>query len=229
VVIEGNLLENNWVDAQNGFAVLFTVRNQEGTAPWSVVEDVQFANNIVRHVAAAINILGQDNNNPSGQAKAIRIVNNLFDDIDGEKWGGGNGNFLTTTQITNFVVDHNTVLQSGNVISAYGVLSKKFVFTNNIIRHNAYGIIGDGTGTGLDTLAAYFSIKKFNNNAFVGGKPFLYPGLNFFLSAIEEIDFSNPALGDYELLSGSPLKGRGGDGKDVGCDMTELRQALGFN
>ena len=51
VVIEGNLLEHNWLDAQNGFAVLFTVRNQDGGAPWSVVEDVTFANNVVRSAA----------------------------------------------------------------------------------------------------------------------------------------------------------------------------------
>ena len=51
VMIDGNLFEKNWVDAQTGFGILFTVRNQEGTAPWSVVEDVSFTNNIVRRSA----------------------------------------------------------------------------------------------------------------------------------------------------------------------------------
>ncbi|HYP28512.1 MAG TPA: hypothetical protein VE262_17495, partial [Blastocatellia bacterium] len=35
VLVDGNVFENNWVDGQNGTAILFTVRNQEGTAPWS--------------------------------------------------------------------------------------------------------------------------------------------------------------------------------------------------
>src|SRR5438093_1884290 len=52
VLVEGNLLEYNWPQAQNGFAILFTVRNQDGKSPWSAVEDVVFANNVVRHVAA---------------------------------------------------------------------------------------------------------------------------------------------------------------------------------
>ncbi|HKG22692.1 MAG TPA: hypothetical protein VKC34_12405, partial [Blastocatellia bacterium] len=52
VLVDGNLFENNWVDGQNGTAILFTVRNQEGTAPWSVVEDVTFTNNVLRHTAA---------------------------------------------------------------------------------------------------------------------------------------------------------------------------------
>ena len=37
VLIEGNIFENSWGEAQSGFSVLFTVRNQNGTAPWSTV------------------------------------------------------------------------------------------------------------------------------------------------------------------------------------------------
>jgi len=36
-LIDGNIFENNWTMAQNGFAILFTVRNQDGKSPWSVV------------------------------------------------------------------------------------------------------------------------------------------------------------------------------------------------
>ena len=88
VLVDGNLFENNWLDAQNGFGILFTVRNQDGTAPWSVVQDVTFTNNIVRHSGSGVNILGYDNNHPSQQIQRILIRNNLFDDISGPAWGG---------------------------------------------------------------------------------------------------------------------------------------------
>ena len=88
VLIEGNLLEYNWPAAQNGFAMLFTVRNQSGRAPWSVVEDVTFANNVVRHVGAGINILGTDDIHPSQQTRRIAIRGNLFADVGGA-WGSG--------------------------------------------------------------------------------------------------------------------------------------------
>src|SRR5262245_42485213 len=55
VLVDGNLMEYNWPHGQNGFAILFTPRNQDGGAPWSVVEDVTFVNNVVRHVAGGIN------------------------------------------------------------------------------------------------------------------------------------------------------------------------------
>ena len=81
VLIEGNLFEYNWAQAQTGFAILFTVRNQNGSAPWTVVEDVTFRNNIVRHSASGVSILGRDDNYPSGQTKRILIQNNLLLDI----------------------------------------------------------------------------------------------------------------------------------------------------
>ena len=90
VLIDGNLFEYNWPHAQSGFAIQFTVRNQDRSAPWSVVEDVTFSNNIVRHTASGINILGRDDNGPSQQTKRILIRNNLFEDMGGS-WGGGPG------------------------------------------------------------------------------------------------------------------------------------------
>src|SRR5260370_8859137 len=88
VLVDGNIFENNWLQAQNGYAILFTVRNQDGTAPWSVVQDVTFTRNIVRHTASGANILGQDNNFPSQQTNRILIKGNLFDDVDATRRGG---------------------------------------------------------------------------------------------------------------------------------------------
>ncbi|MGH9849754.1 MAG: hypothetical protein ACREBD_07825, partial [Blastocatellia bacterium] len=71
VLIDGNVFENNWVDSQNGYGILFTVRNQDDTAPWSVVQDVTFTNNIVRRATGVFNILGTDNFNQSAQGRRL--------------------------------------------------------------------------------------------------------------------------------------------------------------
>ena len=86
VVVDGNLMEYCWTDAQNGYAVLFTPRNSDGGAPWTRVENVTFTNNIVRHAPGGINILGRDYIYPSEQTKNIVIRNNLFDDVT-TNWG----------------------------------------------------------------------------------------------------------------------------------------------
>lgn len=94
VLISGNILENNWVHGQNGFAVLFTVRNQDGGAPWSVVEDVSFVRNIVRHSTSGFNLLGSDDVFPSQPTRRILIRDNLLLDISGLRWGSPGGGRL---------------------------------------------------------------------------------------------------------------------------------------
>ncbi|MBI3652057.1 MAG: hypothetical protein HY231_13635 [Acidobacteria bacterium] len=226
VLVEGNIFENNWVDAQSGLSILFTPRNQEGTAPWSAVEDVTFTNNIVRHVSGGVNILGLDNLQPSQQIKRIAIYNNLFEDVNGKNWGGGNGVFLTITDAVEVTIDHNTVLQSGNILNAYGKPSAGVVFTNNLVLHNEYGIIGDGTGTGQATLDKYFTDLTFKKNVLVGGQPSKYPAKNFFPAQLSEVGFINAAEGNFELALLSLFRGLGTDGKDIGCDVNLLKAAL---
>ena len=67
VVVEGNTIENNWAAGQQGYAIVLTPRNQDGTAPWTVVKNVTVQNNVIRHVAAVLNILGYDDVSPSLQ------------------------------------------------------------------------------------------------------------------------------------------------------------------
>src|SRR5262249_38539898 len=156
VLVDGNLLENNWADAQNGYGILFTPRNQDGTAPWSVVRDVTFTNNILRHSGGGLNLMGTDNIYPSQQTQRILIQNNLFDDVSADGWAGTGTLFQVADGGADIVIDHNTALQSGNIIAAtYNTAltpTTNFVFTNNIVPHNLYGVVGD-YGVGLGMLA----------------------------------------------------------------------------
>jgi hypothetical protein len=112
VVVDGNILENNWQAGQDGYAVQFTPRNQYGTAWWTVVQQIQFTNNVVRHVAAAIAILGSDYNAPSQQTNATTIRNNLFEDVSSARYGGERM-VPADPGAANIMVDHNTIFSDG--------------------------------------------------------------------------------------------------------------------
>jgi hypothetical protein len=219
VLIEGNLFENNWLDGQVGFAILFTVRNQGGTAPWSAVQDISFTSNTVQHTASGVNILGVDTTWPAGSQLTARIWihNNLFDDVNGPAWGGGDGRlFQVLAGPVDVVIDHNTGMQTGVVIFADGAAAMGFVFTNNIAPHNAYGVIGTNHGVGLDTLSAYFPGAVFDRNVLVGGSSSLYPVDNFFPGTLGAVGFVAPTAGDYSLSPSSPYHDQATDGTDIG-------------
>jgi hypothetical protein len=210
VVIEGNLLEHNWPQAQNGFAILFTVRNQDGGAPWSVVEDVTFRNNYVRRVAAGINVLGRDDNHPSELTRRIAIVNNLFEDVGGT-WGGNGRLFQLLDRTSGITIEHNTAFQTGGIIFAGDTgPHESFVFQNNVMPHNEYGVIGSGSGSGNGTLEKFFPGVVFRRNVLVGAPAASYPRDNFFPARLSAT-FAQKAT----------------TGRPPGVDIAALERALG--
>lgn len=231
VTIEGNLLEHSWVSAQTGYAVVFTVRNSGGRAPWATIEDVEFRHNVVRHASAGVNILGFDNTDESQTARDIIIQNNLFEDINHRRWGG-NGTFLQIGNApVNVTVDHNTIMHTGNVVSVYGTSRGAilpvpgFRFTNNIAPHNAYGIFGNGQGVGTRAIDAYFPDGVIRSNVLAGGQASRYPAGNFFPSVQQfTADFMDAAGGDYRLSPRSAYRRAGTDGADLGVNLDLLNR-----
>ncbi len=226
VLVEGNIVEQNWVHAQNGFAVLFTVRNQDGGSPWSVVEDVTFINNIVRHTAQGVNVLGQDDIRPSDHTKRILIKNNLFEDVGAPRWGSGGILFQLLGGPADVVIEHNTAFQTGAIVMAEGAPNLGFVFRYNIVLHNAYGILGTGTGVGNPTLERYFPNAAVTKNVLIGGAALQYPRGNFFPASIDGVGFADYRKGDYHLATSSPYA-RAAEGIDPGVDPKAMRAALG--
>jgi chitodextrinase len=226
ILVDGNLFEYNWVDGQNGTAILFTPRNQEGTAPWSTVQDVTFTNNIVRHTAAGVNFLGTDYNYPSQRLQRIKVKNNLFVDVGNARWGTNNVLFYLLDGTAFVTIDHNTALQTGNVISADGPSHTGFVYTNNLSPHNAYGIIGSGYSPGNATLNACFPNSVFAKNLLAGGSWWIYPSGNFFPATLEAVGFVDRGADNYRLAAISPYKNAGTDGKDVGANLDDIEAAI---
>jgi cellulose synthase/poly-beta-1,6-N-acetylglucosamine synthase-like glycosyltransferase len=225
VFINGNVLEYNWPQAQNGFAILFTVRNQDGAAPWSTIEDVAFSNNLVRHIAAGINMLGRDDNNPSQQAKRIAIRNNLFFDV-GSKWGHGRL-FQLLDGVSGVTVDHNTAFQSDGILfGGDHAPHPGFVFQNNVVMLNENGITGSSTGEGIDTLKRYFPDAVFRRNVIIGGTAGRYPADNFFPASLQAAGLAIPRDDDIRLSLVRPYSGAATDGRDPGADVDAIAKAL---
>jgi hypothetical protein len=188
VVVEHNVMEHAWAQAQSGYAVLLTPRNQDGAAPWATIEDVTFRHNVVRGAGGGVQITGEESDRRSGSSRRIRIVDNLFYDIDGGEWGGTGAFLLIGNGPSDIAVERNTVDQSGNILSAFGgsraepALIRSFVFRDNVVRHNAYGVHGADRAVGNDTLRAFFPGAVFEGNTIAGGDRRRYPSTNTFVT-----------------------------------------------
>jgi len=181
VIVDSNLIENNWVAAQPGYAVLFTPRNQDGACPWCVVESVAFTHNVVRNVSAAINLTGHDSPHPSQQTSGVRIEDNLFYDVT-TRLGGNGWGMLMGDGPRDVVVARNTWIFDGTtLLYMYG--SQKiegFQFVGNAGPHGQYGINGADASTGTLTFQRFFDAPVVTSNWLSGGPSGRYPAGNRF-------------------------------------------------
>lgn len=233
VLIEGNIFEHVWSAAQTGYAVLLTVRNQDGRAPWSVVEDVTFRFNIIRNAGGAINLLGYDNVYASQQTARIQISHNLIYGIDRSIWGG-TGDFIQIGSMPrDIALEHNTVFHDGMAVRLYdgktpsgGHHIERFVFRANTMRHNTYGVKGENVNTGNPTIAKYLPGAVFEHNVLAGGPADRYPAANHF-PPVEEFErqFVDPASGNFDLVPNSVFR-LWGNGAPLGADLGAIRRLI---
>ena len=228
VVIDGNVFEGNWTDAQAGRAIAFTPRPSD-SGKWAVIEDVVFQNNIVREVGSGIIILGADEPPAPTETRLrrVKVVNNLFK-IDGPRYGS-NGAFATVINKTEDVtIEHNTVIQTNHIILTDYAPNARFTFRNNIVRHNEYGIFGSGAGMGNPAITQYFpsSIITANVIAKEANAPSnvesIYPAGNFFPQSMQAVGFVDYERGNYRLRPNSRFRSAATDGTDPGANLDKL-------
>jgi hypothetical protein len=229
VWIEGNVLENSWVHGQVGFAILLTPRNQGGQAPWCTVEDVTFVNNHVRHCSSGINILAEDDHHRSETSKRLWFRNNLFEDINADRFGG-DGRLLQILSprrpVTDLVLERNTMLHTGrgNTLICFGSRSnvvQNLVYRGNLVTRGQYGIHGS-RGMWRTGLGIYCASYEFTDNVIVGpGEMKDWPEGNRAVNSLEDVGFEDLTGGSYRLNSGSPFR----SGTEPGVDMDALGEA----
>ena len=218
LIIDGNIFENNWTQAQVGFAILLKTANQDGSCYWCVSENITFSNNTIK-AEKGINILGRDGypTRSGVDQNRLRIINNLWQ-VDAIWFQGGDGT-------RDVIIDHNTFFSKlGNTMTLYGRLMTPFVMTNTVGVRAGYGIKGDGTGEGTAALDAFAPGWVFQRNVIAGASASSYPANNFYPATLDGV-FVDAASGNYRINSSSSYKNAGTDGKDPGCDIDALLAA----
>jgi hypothetical protein len=211
-----NYLENNW----KGSAFRITVRNQDGKAAFSTIEDVLIRDNIIDGAGEGVNILGRDDNYPSLTAKRLEIVNNLFRRIGGEEFEGS-GYFVQISGGEEVTIANNTVFNDGNTFTFHGELPRGLTVRDNMIGHGTYGVHGLGDLSSA-SVPRFFLNNVIVNNKRVAPGDASVPPESIWLPAYEDVGFADLRQWNCALLPASRLRGKGSQGGDIGCSATTL-------
>ena len=193
VLIQGNRFSRHWPDGQQGFAIVLTPRNQDGTAPWSRVEDVAFVDNELRDISHGVNIAAYDDGHPEATLARVLIRNNLFAGLGATVANGRTFQLLHGPP--DVTIEHNTIAH-GPVLNSFLMfdgpeLGRGLVVRNNVLSHGLYGMFGVGVGSGSAALAAYAPDSIFEGNVVYGFDPETfgwilanYPGGNTYVPGV---------------------------------------------
>lgn len=231
-LIDGNVFENSWSDAQEGWAVRIVLFGD----PHDTVTDIAFTNNIVRHAANGLDVCGACSGVPLIPVSRVLIKNNILADISASPWSsypGAGWALMLRENARDITVDHNDLFQSGTILLMSGTPGSGLVFTNNITLHNSYGIFGDGVGVGNKALETYYPGYIFRRNIIAAIPANLslssYPPDNFFPISLQQLGFKNLAGGNLRLADESPYRDVATDGSSVGADIDALIAATAFS
>lgn len=192
---------------------------------------------------------------PRYQAKAAArysIHDITMDDINGSEYLGGgtlfqvfntwkqNGlNSVTINHVTGFPDPSTHLLSLQNPVALPKIPG--FVFTNNLVLAGKYPVWSSGGGTSncahfnvpLPNLNACFTGYSFATNGIIASSsqfpPSDWPTKNMFPAspnAVLFVNYNNADGGDYHLLSASPYKDAGSDGKDLGANIDAVQTAI---
>jgi hypothetical protein len=240
--------------SQPGYAVLLSPKNQTiGTTnvcPMCQVTDVTIRYTTISHVAAGFQIansLSDGGGAPlAGERYSIHDI--TVDDINGTMYNGP-GLFALVAMLNKGVpvlrdvkFDHvtafplHTMLTIGDVGGNPDMVN--FVMQNSVINAGAYPVWSTGGLTNcaisdkpVTVFSTCFTPYTFTHNAVVNTPsafgPTLWPGGNYFPSStqVQFSTYSGGTGGNYQLLSSSPYKNGGTDGKDLGADLNAIRTA----
>ncbi len=229
----GLVIEGNTFLGASCNLIGITVRNQNGTTPWTTVKNVKISNNIFK-AKGYFTIALSDEYRTIENGQNVEISNNIVNSINTQYY------FILGKSGNNIKIFHNTVRNvnttpSGMMLGISNTLpAEGLVFKDNIISYGNYGLACSddvnisGCWPGYSTSNNVIIDTRWDKTS--GNIALKYPS-SFVVNTEAEVGFVNSSLAfenyhNWALASNSQFKNKASDGKDPGVDFAMLDAAL---
>jgi hypothetical protein len=194
VIVEGNIFDGSWADAQNGWALIIKTSNQTGSCTWCTTSDVTLRNNIIRNTGAGIDIAGKEGTNvkPIGARVArVLVENNQIERVNLTPYNGDGRAIILLENASDVIIRSNTIDPQGGSMNSFLSMgtypaATRLEFIGNATYRGTWGMAATGLGTGLAALGAIAGGWRFSTD-YIVSTPFLgYPLGAIFVSTLTQ-------------------------------------------
>ena len=222
VLVEQNVLENHWVDAQAGSSIVLGTADNPCT--WCIVSDVTFQWNHIHNVAGGFNLFPNYGN--AQPMRRVKIAQNLVTGLGAPGLGNNGRLFTVQNNVDDTWIEHNTGMGTTTYVDLTGSQKKaRFTFRNNVgggAAYNWFSSQGSGDAANAANLTAPFLVT---NNGFVAAAGVLLPSGSLRTTTLSGVGFANPVWpsGNWSLNSGSAFSGLGVDYPTLQAKLVNVR------
>lgn len=140
-------------EGQGAYLILLSIRNQDGTAPWTTIRDVRIAHCHARHGGAGVKILGRDDNQASVPMTNVVFDELMISDLDAATYSGDSRG-ITIMGGPDALTFENVTLEAVGLASTMYLIPEPDLPTNLVLRNmklpaSDYGMKVDGGGSGI--------------------------------------------------------------------------------
>lgn len=237
VLLEGNVFENCWAEAQTGYAFVLKSSSPSQGQPWDTTSDITIRYNRIINCVNGIAIARWSSSGPvrpgAEPTSRILVEHNVFERFgnasDFPSRGGGR---MFQVAGRDFTFRHNTAWTNVNMISLTKPATDNLVFIDNLMTAGSYGVKPDGGGVGWNSgLGSHIrgnSVMKGNTIIREGTErarradPKGYPDGNLWFDSFEDAGVDPER---YRLGPESKARGTATDGTDPGAHIDAVMKA----
>lgn len=161
-VIEENVFDGSWGDAQVGFGFVLKSENQSGRCTWCASRDIAIRSNLIRNIGGGFNLAAREGSNPNPvgeRMSRVLIENNVMENIDVPPFTGTGSIVQVVNDVMHLTIRRNTFTSAsasqGHFLNlGTNPAATSFSFTGNIVSYMKYGLFASGLGSGTPAMQA---------------------------------------------------------------------------
>jgi hypothetical protein len=171
VLIEGNVLDGSWSDAQVGGGIVLKSVNQNGKCTWCASRDITVRGNLIRNVGQPFNLAGAPERIPVGESlRRVLIENTLVENVNVAPYIGDARMILLLSGVRDVTIRRNSMTTPArfSTFTTFGSDVTNVVMEGNVFSRGNYGLMGDGGKIGAAALGIVRGEKRVSNTVVIG-------------------------------------------------------------